>query len=196
MDKDAITTMVVREYSKGRTKNQIVRRLSEAGLAWSEAEQLVSEIERTHRGQISRRKLPTTVLFGVIAGVGVLAIAILMLIRFSSVWWTVPVLPENESLGWVVVPSYDMDRGAEFRAERGNTIVIDYDVDPEQGDLTIGVTHREGIIAVQSTTIARMNIKRKRQGQWTVPVPEDGRYRVNVWMHGFAGWRSVVRSVE
>jgi hypothetical protein len=72
----AVVDFVVREYGRHRSRDEIVRALSEQyRLAWGEAQELTAKVERQHRTTIARRQSPFLIFLGVATLIGGLLLA-------------------------------------------------------------------------------------------------------------------------
>jgi hypothetical protein len=72
----AIVDFVVREFGRHRSRDEIIRTLSqEHRLAWGEAQELMAKVERQHRTTIARRQSPFFIFLGVATLIGGLLLA-------------------------------------------------------------------------------------------------------------------------
>jgi hypothetical protein len=66
-----VVEFVVREYGRHRSRDEIIRALSEQHyLAWGDAHELMAQIERDHGRKIALRQSPFFIILGVIAIIG------------------------------------------------------------------------------------------------------------------------------
>jgi hypothetical protein len=66
-----VVEFVVREYGRHRSRDEIIRALSEQHyLAWSEAHELMAQIERDHGRKIALRQSPFFIILGVVTIIG------------------------------------------------------------------------------------------------------------------------------
>jgi hypothetical protein len=72
----AIVDFVVREFGRHRSRDEIIRALSQDHrLAWDEAQELMTKVERQHRTKIARRQSPFFIFLGVATLIGGLVLA-------------------------------------------------------------------------------------------------------------------------
>lgn len=63
---EQLTQKVVAQLSKQRSRNEIIRMVcEESGVNWSEAEQLVKEVEAQHAHAIARRQSPLMIFLSI-----------------------------------------------------------------------------------------------------------------------------------
>ncbi len=196
MNNDATTDFVIRELGKGRNTSDIVRALSERGLAWSEAQAIVTQVQASHKQRLGRAGMPLKILYG-ISGIMTLVFCA-WFAWFFLVGLINPTVPSQVSLGYKFTALADeLILGGDFRLKRGDTLVIEYDVDANQGFVEARVQRRkDGFMSLGGTDIARMVAPQKGTGYWEVPIPADGRYRINIWLREFSGWHSIRRHVD
>jgi hypothetical protein len=71
----AVVYFVVREFGRHRSRDEIIRALSQDyGLAWGEAQELIARVERQHRTRIARRQSPFFIFLGVATLIGGIAL--------------------------------------------------------------------------------------------------------------------------
>lgn len=80
MNEQALTHLVIKELSKHKSREQVVRTLCEQRiLAWTEAEAFVIRVERSHRRQIASGKSPFVLglaVMGIVGGIALVIFAI------------------------------------------------------------------------------------------------------------------------
>jgi hypothetical protein len=107
----AIIDFVVREYGRHRSRDEIIRTLSqEHRLAWDEAQELTAKIEREHRTTIARRQSPFLIFLGVVTIIGGLVLTgrgifVLYALYFNTTRGVVGV-PNPQALGIIVAQMF------------------------------------------------------------------------------------------
>ncbi len=86
MDKEAATAFIIRELGRHRSRNDIIQTLCvQINITWSEAEQLVQEVEAQHGRDIAVRQSPILILLGVgtiVVGIGLVCYSSLYFANF------------------------------------------------------------------------------------------------------------------
>ena len=77
MNNEELSNLIIKELSKHHDRQDIVRKIcEESSLSWSEAERLITEVEKTNKKKIAVRQGPFLIVLSVgtlILGVGLLA---------------------------------------------------------------------------------------------------------------------------
>lgn len=107
----AIVDFVVREYGRHRSRDEIIRTLSqEHRLAWDEAQNLMAKVEREHRTTIARRQSPLFIFLGVATLIGGVlltgrGILVLYALYFNTTHGNLGI-PNPQALGMIVAQMF------------------------------------------------------------------------------------------
>jgi hypothetical protein len=103
----AVVDFVVREYGRHRSRDEIIRALSQQyRLAWDDAQELTAKVEREHRRRIAARQSPFFIFLGVVTIIGGLVLTgrgmfVLYALYFNTTHGVVSV-PNPQALWFVI----------------------------------------------------------------------------------------------
>jgi hypothetical protein len=107
----AIVDFVVREFGRHRSRDEIIRTLSqEYRLAWGEAQELTAKVERQHRTKIARRQSPFLIFLGVATLIGGLVLAgrgiFVLYALYSATTEGVARIPNPRAVGIIIAQMF------------------------------------------------------------------------------------------
>ena len=88
MNNEELINLIIKELSRHRDRQEIVRKICEAGtLTWSEAEKLIAEVEEQNKRKIAVRQGPLLIFLSIgtlVLGIGLLAYNMELLIALFN----------------------------------------------------------------------------------------------------------------